>query len=341
MTVNRVGDNEEFSATHWSSILNGVGLEYILSGCTPTKGTGNFDVDVAAGSVLIAGSSPVTFAGDTVTLTTPDPTNPRVDLVTIDTGGVLDSVDGTPASDPEAPDIPANEVVIAVVEVAAGASSIVAGDIHDYRVPGMITGYPLRTADIAADAITTAKVADDAITAALIATGAVTADGIASGAVGQDEIGNNAVGLAEVDESAGSADELLGTDGSDPSWTKIGYANFLANYRPYSASDTGADATRHSASVVVGQSSTETLLNISGDRVFVGGLLTESADVGVDALITVDGSSWGTANTLAGPSGGRVAFLPPIKYETSFKIDAQNPSGSFTTTARMEGWSIS
>lgn len=86
----------------------------IVSGCTPSKGTGD-SVDVSSGTAAVNGSE-VSFAGDTASISSRD-TFERYDLVTIDSTGAVASVTGS--SELTAPDIPADEVLVAIVFVPA------------------------------------------------------------------------------------------------------------------------------------------------------------------------------------------------------------------------------
>jgi hypothetical protein len=82
-------------------------------------------------------------AATVVAITTANPTNPRIDLIcaTINdayyTGStnnvVFQVIAGTPAGTPVAPSLPANSIALATVDVAAGALSIVTGNITDLR----------------------------------------------------------------------------------------------------------------------------------------------------------------------------------------------------------------
>lgn len=133
MTRNPVGDSETFSATYWSSILNAHAVESVISGCNPSKGSGDFDVDIAAGEVVVGGTQ-VSVSSGTVTLSTSD-SNDRVDLVHVNSSGTLSKTEGTAATDPTAPDIPSDEVLLATVLVEGGASSLssAGSKIADYR----------------------------------------------------------------------------------------------------------------------------------------------------------------------------------------------------------------
>jgi len=107
---------------------------------------------VASGWAAIVGTTQAnmgTYVGyndDTVVLsiTTADPTNPRIDRVCLTvndayyTGAlnnaVLQVVAGTPAGSPVAPALPANSISLATVAVGAGATAITNANITDTRV---------------------------------------------------------------------------------------------------------------------------------------------------------------------------------------------------------------
>jgi len=97
-------------------------------------------------------------AATVVAITTANPTNPRIDLIcaTVNdayyTGStnnvVFQVIAGTPAGSPVAPALPANSISLATVDVAAGALSIVTGNITDTRV--LVTTNIPETGDISA-----------------------------------------------------------------------------------------------------------------------------------------------------------------------------------------------
>lgn len=142
MTRNPVGDGENFSAVYWSGMTNAHDDESILSGCAPSKGTGDWDVDIASGTAIVDGDF-VDVSAQTETLTDPssdadlDSGEARVDLITVNSSGTTNTTEGTAASgnkQPVAPDIPSSEVLIAAVFVDGDASSLSGSDIHDYRI---------------------------------------------------------------------------------------------------------------------------------------------------------------------------------------------------------------
>lgn len=109
-------------------------------------------VRVASGWAAIIGTTQANMgayvayndASVTLTITTANPTNPRIDLIcaTINDSyysGATDNVvfqviAGTPAGSPVAPSLPANSIALAQVTVAAGATTIGSGSIADSRV---------------------------------------------------------------------------------------------------------------------------------------------------------------------------------------------------------------
>lgn len=112
----------------------------------------NMSVDVALGSAWIHGDDDAEAQGayrvrsdgtKNLAVAAADATNPRVDLVIAE---VLDSVfagvsdlwrlrivQGTPAGAPTTPATPSNAIALATIAVAAGAGSIVTGNITDSR----------------------------------------------------------------------------------------------------------------------------------------------------------------------------------------------------------------
>ena len=132
---------------------------------TPNSPVG-MSVIIASGWAAIVGTTQANMgtyvayndAATVVAITTANPTNPRIDLVcaTVQdayyTGAqnnvVFQVIVGTPAGSPVAPTLPANSIALATVDVAAGALSIVSGNITDLRV--LVTTNIPETGDITA-----------------------------------------------------------------------------------------------------------------------------------------------------------------------------------------------
>jgi hypothetical protein len=99
----------------------------IVSGCTPS--ISGLTVTVAAGVVHLADGTRKELSATNITLDSADQSNPRIDLVYIDSTGTVAKVTGTAAS-PSAPALPSNGISVAQVNVAANAS---VGTIIDKR----------------------------------------------------------------------------------------------------------------------------------------------------------------------------------------------------------------
>jgi hypothetical protein len=109
-------------------------------------------VRVAAGWAAIIGTTQANMgayvayndAQTTLTVTTANPTNPRIDLVCVTvrdayyTGAfndvIFQVIAGTPAGSPVAPTLPANSISLATLAVGAGVTSITTANITDTRV---------------------------------------------------------------------------------------------------------------------------------------------------------------------------------------------------------------
>lgn len=142
MVINPFADNTDLWAGRVNSLANAPGGFAIKDGCTPTKGTGDWDVDVASGNVIVLGSGVVSVSAQTQDLT--DPTSDmssgqeRIVIVTINSSGATNSVEGTAASDnPSTPSIPSDEVLVAVVHVSNSDATIADSDLYDSRTIGL------------------------------------------------------------------------------------------------------------------------------------------------------------------------------------------------------------
>jgi len=131
------------------------------SSCAVTQNSpAGMSVLVAAGWGAIVGTTQANMgvyqfyndASAIATITTANPSNPRIDRVCITvsdayyTGSLnqvaINVVAGTPAASPTAPAIPANSISLATIAVAAGATSILTANITDTRV-NVTTNLPV------------------------------------------------------------------------------------------------------------------------------------------------------------------------------------------------------
>lgn len=133
---------------------------------------------VAANDYVIAGAVQANaYAGGTVALDAADATNPRIDIITLDTSGAAGKVTGTPAATPFPPAIGDTKLALAEILVVANETTLEASDILDKRIilkPKVLWVPPH---GVSASNATLASIADDPYTGALL--GTTSADGAA------------------------------------------------------------------------------------------------------------------------------------------------------------------
>lgn len=123
------------------------GVDCVLSGLAVTGGA-DMTPAVAKGAVLSNRTMFAVAAAD-VTISAADATNPRIDLIVVNSSGALAVRTGTPAANPKPAARSANDVVIAMVDVPANDTAIATTQITDKRMfpqlPSVI--YATRTAE--------------------------------------------------------------------------------------------------------------------------------------------------------------------------------------------------
>lgn len=142
MVENYAQGNTTIWDSETNAVMNALAGFGIITGCSISKGTGDWDIDVTSGTVLITGTGEVSVSSGTVTLT--DPTNDadldagesRIDLITADTGGSLAGVEGTAATNPDSPDIPTDEVILGFVVIAESDNTLADSTIND--IPALL-----------------------------------------------------------------------------------------------------------------------------------------------------------------------------------------------------------
>jgi hypothetical protein len=120
--------------TDINALVAGIQGDGVVSGCAPTaQGTPDMTVAVAAGTIQVSDTS-YSITGGNATITAADGSNPRIDLVCAKTDDTLPVTAGTAAANPKAPDIPASQVLVAMVYVPASDTDIDSNQITDKRV---------------------------------------------------------------------------------------------------------------------------------------------------------------------------------------------------------------
>lgn len=111
----------------------------IVSGCAVSaQSTPNMSVAIASGSIQYSGAVVAVSAVASQAVTASDPLNPRIDMISITSAGVVTYTAGTAAPTPIPPSLPAGSILVSYISVSAGALTIVAANLTDRRltIPG-------------------------------------------------------------------------------------------------------------------------------------------------------------------------------------------------------------
>ncbi len=120
---------------NWEFILAGLQRTGVISGCAVTESSPAAQtIDVAVGVVSLAGSKISVTAQADVAVTAADGTNPRKDLISINSSGTVVVTAGTAADPPAIPATPANSVEIGLLLVPANDNTHANEQINDTRV---------------------------------------------------------------------------------------------------------------------------------------------------------------------------------------------------------------
>lgn len=133
MVLNTLDDNITFWSPYYTALENALAGDAIVSGLSISKGTGDWDIDVTSGA-LIESWTETSISSGTVTITDSSGLGSgesRITLIHADTGDALASTDGSAAADPDAPDLPAGEVLLGFVVVSDTDSTVADSEIVD------------------------------------------------------------------------------------------------------------------------------------------------------------------------------------------------------------------
>jgi hypothetical protein len=114
--------------------MRGVGI--IDDGCAVTpSGAADHKVNVAGGVAAFGTSGSISVTAGQVTLSVPDSSQPRVDLVWVNSTGTLGKTDGVAAAKPVPPALPASTAALAMVHSpAVGGATVASTWVTDKRV---------------------------------------------------------------------------------------------------------------------------------------------------------------------------------------------------------------
>jgi hypothetical protein len=108
----------------------------VISGIQVTaQTTPNMTAQVTAGVVHMHDGKRFAISSlSALAIDAADAINPRIDLVYVDSGGVVIYLAGTPSAPPVKPTLPTGGLELATISVAAGATSITSANITDLRI---------------------------------------------------------------------------------------------------------------------------------------------------------------------------------------------------------------
>lgn len=135
MSVALAADNYPFQAQYFMQLLEAVKGNGVYTGLAPTaSGTPDNKVVVASGRFAQGGTILNSAGGNSPTLAAADATNPRIDLIQMDTSAgapYITKKTGTAAANPVAPSPDANSIVVAYIYVRATGAAPVIKDTDD------------------------------------------------------------------------------------------------------------------------------------------------------------------------------------------------------------------
>ena len=115
-------------------LLEATGYGVVSGGMVSAQSTPNMTVNVTACVLKTAtGARQIPVANNSLAVTVADTTNPRIDIVYINSSGVVSYLQGTAAAGPTVPATPTGGTLLAQISVVAGATSITNANITDKR----------------------------------------------------------------------------------------------------------------------------------------------------------------------------------------------------------------
>jgi hypothetical protein len=123
-------------------LLDSCGYGVISGGVVSTQSTPNMTVQVSACTYKTStGARKTATANSSLTVAAADTTNPRADIVYINSSGVISYLQGTAAASPVAPATPTGGFLLAQINVSANATSATNSNIVDMRKILISTDY--------------------------------------------------------------------------------------------------------------------------------------------------------------------------------------------------------
>ena len=141
-----------------NQILESTGYGVISGLTVSAQVTPNMTVNVASGIVHMAGGARLTpIANSALAITTADVTNPRIDIIYVNSVGVISYLAGTPNVIPVVPSVPVGGFLLAEISVSANVITIVTANITDKRIMKNTTDSNANQIGILSNLTTTEK----------------------------------------------------------------------------------------------------------------------------------------------------------------------------------------
>jgi hypothetical protein len=132
--MREVADGDFPFADEWNAVaVDALQGTRVQTGCDVSPGgTDDLTLSVSTGVVEI-GYDGTEVGAQSVTLQSADSDDDRYDLVVVGADATADAVVGTPSATPQAPAIPTDHCLLAIVEVPAGATGVTDESVYDAR----------------------------------------------------------------------------------------------------------------------------------------------------------------------------------------------------------------
>lgn len=127
-------DGDKLYGIDLDNIVEALSKDGVLTGWTIAQNaTPNMSVDVAAGTGFSGGVYNTTVSTSNIAITASHASLDRLDIIVVNNAGTISAIAGTPAASPNPPDLPDNNICLAIIEVDATVTAIYDADIISRR----------------------------------------------------------------------------------------------------------------------------------------------------------------------------------------------------------------
>jgi len=128
-------DGDKLYGVDMDNLVEALSNDGILTGWTLAQNaTPNMSVDVAVGTGFIGGVYNTTVSTTNVVITDSHASLDRLDIIVVNNAGTISAIAGTPAASPNPPDLPDDNIALAIIVVDATVTAIYDADIISRRL---------------------------------------------------------------------------------------------------------------------------------------------------------------------------------------------------------------